>query len=273
MSHPISGSVAAGFEPVQQVFSANFEAGLEVGAAVCILRDGVPMVNLWGGSLDMEGRQPWMENTLVNVYSTTKGPAAIAFATLLDDGLIDYEDPVRRHWPELTAGAEGLTVGDLLAHRGGLCGIDESLSIDDLYDWSKMIRLLENQKPHWPPGAASGYHAVTWGYLPGEITRRVAGETLAERLHEKICRPVKADFHLGLAAAESSRVAPLVGPNRALVRRENVPRKGSGPGPLHALAMENPLIRPYQDASSPAWRQAEIAASSAEPTLWIRSPR
>ena len=266
MTDAVLGTTALGFEPVRDAFAQHFREGIEVGAALSIYRAGEPVVNLHGGSIDPAGQTPWTERTLVNVYSTTKGPAAIAFATLLDDGLLDYEAPVRRFWPELSAAADGLTVGDLLSHRGGLCGLDEPLSVEDLYDWPKMIRLLEAQKPFWTPGSASGYHAVTWGYLPGELIRRIAGETLSRRLHERICARVKADFHLGLAAADCDRVAPLVGPNRARIRRENQVRSASAPGPLHALALQNPLIRPYQDASSRPWQQAEIAASNGHGT-------
>ncbi len=266
MTHPILGATASGFEPVREAFAQLFREGIEVGASLSIYRAGEPVVNLRGGSIDLAGEQPWTETTLVNVYSTTKGPAAIAFATLLDDGLIDYEAPVRRFWPELSAAADGLTVGDLISHRGGLCGVDESLSVEDLYDWPKMTRLLEVQTPFWTPGTASGYHAVTWGYLPGELIRRVAGETLSRRLQERICAPVHSDFHLGLADADCDRVAPLIGPNRARIRRENETQSKSAPGPLHALALQNPLIRPYQDASSRLWQQAEIAASNGHGT-------
>ncbi len=263
MSDQVAGSVAAGFEPVRAAFADNFDAGLEVGAAVCIYRDGQPVVDLWGGHCDLAGTQAWTADTLVNVYSTTKGPAAIAFATLLDAGLLAFDDPVSRYWPELEAGRTGLSVGDLLAHRGGLCGVDAPLTVEDLYDWSKMISLLETQTPHWPPGSASGYHAVTWGYLPGELVRRLTGETLSERLAAKVAGPAGADFFLGLTEPETARVAPLVGPNRARVRQQSQgrPRRG-GPGPLHAKALQNPIIRPFQDASSPAWQRAEIAASN-----------
>ncbi|TNF87343.1 MAG: class A beta-lactamase-related serine hydrolase [Gammaproteobacteria bacterium] len=261
MTDLIQGETAAGFEPVRAAFEANFREDLEVGAAVCIFRKGERVVDLWGGHRDMAGTTPWTESTLVNVYSTTKGPAAIAFATLLEDGLIRYEDPVSEYWPELSA-LERLSVGDLLAHRGGLCGVDAQLAVTDLYDWPKMIGLLEAQRPFWPPGTASGYHAVTWGYLPGELVRRITGETLAERLQQRICAPAQADFYLGVPDAEMSRIAPLVGPNRARVQRHKTAGARGKPGPFHAVALQNPVIRPYQDASSKPWQQAEIAASN-----------
>ncbi len=261
MSDLIQGDTTAGFEAVRGAFEANFASDLEVGAALCIFKEGERVVDLWGGHRDLAATDPWCADTLVNVYSTTKGPAAIAFATLLDEGLLSYEDPVSQYWPELKAG-QGLSVGDLLAHRGGLCGVDAQLSVRDLYDWPRMIGLLESQEPYWPPGTASGYHAVTWGYLPGELIRRVARQTLAERLEQNVCAPAQADFQLGLADAEMNRVAPLVGPNRARVQQEKTAGTPTNTGPFHAVALQNPVIRPYQDASSPAWQRAEIAASN-----------
>lgn len=262
MTELTAGHTLPEFEPVREVFEENFARGLEVGASLCIYLDGERVVDLWGGHQDLDRTLPWTADTLVNVYSTTKGPAAIAFATLLDQQLIGYDVPVARFWPELSAGAEGLSVGDLLAHRGGLCGLDVPVAVRDLYDWPKMVGLLEQQLPLWAPGTASGYHAVTWGYLPGELTRRVAGQTLGERLSESLAGPIGADFFLGLPDAEMPRVAPLIGPNRARVRLERDGAPRSSPGPLHSIALTNPVIRPYQDASSPDWQRAEIAASN-----------
>ncbi len=263
MSELVRGHTAEGFEPVRNAFAENFEAGLEVGAAVCIFRNGERVVDLWGGHRDLAATEPWTAETLVNVYSTGKGPAAIAFATLIDEGLVDYETPVRECWPALRAGQNAsLSIGDLLAHRGGLCGVDDVLSVADLYDWPEMIARLERQTPFWTPGTASGYHAVTWGYLPGELIRRLADQTLSRRLAERLCEPLAADFHIGLTAPEIARVAPLIGPNRARVRLANTAESPGRPGPLHAVALQNPVIRPYQDASSEPWQRAEIAASN-----------
>lgn len=263
MSVSIEGRVAAGFEPVREVFARNFADALEVGASLSIVRHGEVIADLWGGHRDLAGEEPWTADTLVNVYSTTKGLAAIAFATLVQEGLTGYDDPVRDCWPELLAGQDGLSVGDLLAHRGGLCGVDAPLTVPDLYDWKKMIGLLEQQAPYWAPGSAAGYHAVTWGYLPGELVLRLTGATLGDRLRNRVCGPLGADFFLGLPAAEHGRVAPLIGPNRARVRLPMAPvDAAAAPSPLFPVALQNPLIRPYQDASSVAWQQAEIAASN-----------
>jgi CubicO group peptidase (beta-lactamase class C family) len=259
---PISGTVNPGFEPVREVFERNFHEDVEVGASLCIVHRGEMVVDLWGGFQDLAGELPWEAATLVNVYSSTKGIAAIAFATLIEDGLLSLEDPVSNYWPELRAAQGGLTVGQLLAHQGGLCGVDEPLEVADLYDWEKMTGLLERQAPYWEPGTAAGYHAVVWGYLPGEIVRRLCGCTLGELLKERVAGPLNADFYLGLPDERHHRVAPMVGPNRARIQPDPALFTGQKVTPLYPVALQNPLIRPYQDASSAAWRRAEIASSN-----------
>jgi CubicO group peptidase (beta-lactamase class C family) len=257
--------VAVGFEPVRSAFQQNLASGLDVGAGLCVVRDGEVIVDLWGGCTDIARESPWQADTLINVYSTTKGVAALAFALLVDDGMVDYDQPVAEIWPELRAGETGLTVGDLLAHRGGLCGISQKLEVADLYDWDRMCRLLERQEPLWEPGTAAGYHAVTWGYLPGELVRRLTGRSLGELIAERVSGLLDADFYLGLPETEDARVAALIGANRAVVRaRDDSPEIEATPPvmPLYPIALENPIIRPYQDAFSLQWRRAEIAASN-----------
>jgi len=260
---PIQGFTAPGFEPVREVFARNFSDDIEVGASFSALLDGVTVVDLWGGWQDRAHSRPWQTDTLVNVYSTTKGIAAIAFAALVDDGLVDYDAPVRDYWPELRAGRDGLTVGQLLSHQGGLCGLREPVSVTDLYDWEAMVRRIEAETPHWPPGTAAGYHAVLWGFLPGELARRLTGRTLGQLLAERIAGPLQADCYLGFPDGEHGRVADLIGPNHARRQPELAPGVVRMP-PLYPLALQNPSIRPWQDACSPAWRRAEIAAANAQ---------
>jgi len=264
MQHPIDGYVAAGFEPVREVFERNFTDDVEVGAAVCVVSGGETLVDLWGGYVDQEASAPWREDTLVNVYSTTKGVAALAFALLVQDGLISYDDPVRDYWPELEAARDGLTVGQLLAHQGGLCGVSGPLSVEDLYDWTAMIGRLETQAPFWTPGAGAGYHAVVWGFLPGELTRRLTGMTLGELLATRLAGPLEADFYIGLPESEDSRVAPVIGPNRARIQPDLSAFAGLKMPALYPVALQNPVIKPHRDASSPAWRRAEIAAANGQ---------
>jgi CubicO group peptidase (beta-lactamase class C family) len=261
MTFPIHGTVAPGFEPVADVFTANFVDGIEVGAGFSAVHRGRVLVDLWGGFADAAMTRPWQRDTLVNVYSTTKGVAAAAVAALVSAGALDYDAPVSRYWPELGAARDGLTISGLLSHQAGLCAVDEALSVADLLDWAAMCRRLERQQPYWPPGSAAGYHAVTWGFLVGELVRRATGRTLGQELRARIAEPLEADVHIGLPVAEHHRVADLIGPNRA--RKPAAAAADTGPPtPLHGRAMANPLIRPYADACSAAWRSAELAASN-----------
>ena len=260
----IAGEVAPGFEKVKEVFAANWQ-GIEVGASYSVVCRGKTVVDLWGGYQNREGSKAWQRDTLVNVYSTTKGLASLAVAILADAGQLDYEARVVDYWPEF--GAEGkhtATVAQLLSHQAGVCGVSEKITVEDLYDWDKMVHLLAAQKPHWEPGKGAGYHAVTWGYLAGELVRRITGLTLGQYFHEKVAAPLQADFFIGLPDSEMDRVSDMIGPNHARIQ----PPKSDGPPPkmpkLYPIALLNPSIRPYADASSYAWRKAEIAAANGQ---------
>jgi CubicO group peptidase (beta-lactamase class C family) len=261
---PVGGFVAPGFERVRRVFERNFIDDIEVGAACCAIVDGKTVVDLYGGYRDLECSQPWTADTLVNVYSTTKGVGAGAFACIVDAGRLSYDAPVREYWPELRAAANGLTVAQLLSHQGGLCGFRDALRVDDLYDWDGMVRRFEREEPHWLPCTGAGYHAVTWGYLAGELVRRVTGSSLGRLLSERIAEPLGADFHLGLDDRHFHRVANPISPKHA--RRHPTNPVAPAVGPLYPIALLNPSIRPYADVASAAWRRAEIAASNGHGT-------
>jgi CubicO group peptidase (beta-lactamase class C family) len=263
MDVEIHGRIEPGFEKVKTAFKANWE-GYELGASFSVVHKGKTVVDIWGGFLDTEFKKPWQEDTLVNVYSTTKGMGSLAAAILADEGKLNYGAPVVDYWPEFGAqGKDKITIAQLFSHQAGLCGVSQKLSIEDLYDWEKMIRLLAAQKPYWEPGTACGYHAVTWGYFPGEIIRRITGKTLGAFFQERVAKPMKADFYIGLPDSEMGRVSSMNGPNRA-----RVPQKKINPPPempvLYPIALLNPPIRPYKDASSYAWRKAEIAAANGQ---------
>lgn len=262
--YPIHGYTAPGFESVRDVFARNFSEDIEVGAGFSAVLDGETVVDLWGGYQDRACTRPWVEDTLVNVYSTTKGLGAIAFATLLDDGLVTYDMPVRTLWPELRAARDGLTVGQLLSHQAGLCGLRTPVSVADLYDWPGMIRRLEAEEPHWQPGQGAGYHAILWGYFPGELVRRLTDASLGDRLAQRVARPLRADVWLGLPADQHGRVADLIGPNHARRQPDLSALAGLRLPPLYPLALQNPSVRPWQDACSAQWRSAEIAAANAQ---------
>ena len=263
MDVEIQGKVEPGFEKVKEAFKANWQA-YELGASFSVVLKGRTVVDIWGGFLDTDFTKLWQEDTLVNVYSTTKGMGALAAAILVDEGKLDYEARVVDYWPEFgVEGKERITVAQLFSHQAGLCGVSEKLTIEDLYDWDKMVRLLAAQRPHWDPGTAAGYHAVTWGYFPGEIIRRITGKTLGTFFHERVAGPLKADFFIGLPDSELGRVSNMNGPNRARVPQKKLDPRPKMPA-LYPIALLNPPIRPFKDASSYAWRKAEIAAANGQ---------
>lgn len=212
----IAGWVAPGFEAVRDAFAANFAAGTEVGAAFAVYRDGAPVVDLWGGVADPATGRPWDERTLVLVFSTTKGATAACAHLLADRGLLDLEAPVAHYWPEFaSAGKEAVTVAHLLAHQAGLAWVDEPMSLEDALAWEPVVAALARQAPHWPPGTEHGYHALTYGWLVGEVVRRVSGRSLGTFFRDEIAGPLGLDFWIGLPAAEEPRVAPLITPESA----------------------------------------------------------
>lgn len=264
MQFPIGGRVAPGFENVQRTFEANFHEDIEVGASFCVVANGEVVVDLWGGFQDRGMTKPWAADTLVNVYSTTKGVASIAFADVVEAAGLSYDAPVTDIWPQLTAAKGGLTIGQLLSHQGGVCGVSPEITVGDLYDWNKVCALLEAQVPFWTPGEAAGYHAILWGYLPGELVKRVTGDTLGAWLHDRIAKPLGADFYIGLPEEEHHRVADLIGPNHARIQPDWSTVADIELPELYGVALQNPSIRPYQDACSAPWRSAEIAAANGQ---------
>jgi CubicO group peptidase (beta-lactamase class C family) len=260
MEVEIKGSVEPGFELVQDEFTRLWNE-IEVGASFCVFHQGRKIIDLWGGFTDRDEADEWQGDTLVNVYSATKGPASLAMAILYDEGLIDYEEKVSTYWPEFGAeGKQNITVAQLLSHQAGLSSVESRLTVEDLYDWDKMVNLLAAQKPLWEPGSAAGYHAITWGYFPGELIRRVTGKTLGEYFHEKVALPLNADFYIGLPESEFYRCATLIGPNHA--RMQSAPAPAVEMSEFHAGSLLNPTIYPFKHACSTPWRKAEIAASN-----------
>jgi CubicO group peptidase (beta-lactamase class C family) len=262
MKIDIQGHVEPGFEKVREVFLSNWDE-YEVGASYCVVHQGKTVVDLWGGFTDRDLKKPWQKNTLVNVYSTTKGMGALTIAFLVENGSLSYEAKVTDYWPEFGAeGKQEVAVAQLLSHQAGVCGVSQPLRVEDLYDWNKMVRLLAAQKPFWEPGTRAGYHAVTWGFLAGELVRRITGKTLSTVFHEKITGPLGADFYIGLPDSEMDRAADMIGPNHARIPlRQNDRQKIP---PFYAVALMNPDIRPFRDASSRAWRKAEIPAANGQ---------
>ena len=208
-----SGHVESGFEPVREAFEANFEQRGDVGAAFCLYVDGRPVVDIWGGVADPKAGRAWAEDTLALVYSTTKGVTAICAHLLAERGRLDLDAPVAGYWPEFAAaGKEAVTVRDLLSHRAGLPTLDPPLSPADALAWQPAVANLAAQTPVWEPGTRHGYHAVTFGWLVGEVIRRVSGRSPGRFLAEEVAAPLGLELWIGLPEAEEERVARLLAP-------------------------------------------------------------
>ncbi|QGN55694.1 serine hydrolase domain-containing protein [Novosphingobium sp. Gsoil 351] len=253
----IEGFVAQGFEAVRDAFAANFERPLayrEVGASLAVYRCSECVVDLWGGHRDREGSVPWTRDTLVNLWSTTKGIAAICVAILVDRGRLRYEDRVADHWPEFAAqGKAEITVAQLLSHQAGLPGFVEPTSVDELFDQPLCADRLARQAPLWEPGTVNGYHAATWGTLVAEIVRRVDGRTLGQFLPDELAGPAQADFWLGLPQNLAARVADII-PSQEPVDLDTLDMN-----PAMQLALASPQLDPIR-ANAPDWRSAELPA-------------
>src|SRR6516225_10618688 len=179
MTLKIEGTSDPKFTRVKDAFAANFESGGEVGAAVALELDGRPVLDLWAGHADQARSRPWTRDTLVNVYSTTKGLTAICAHRLVDQGRLDLDAPVARYWPEFAQSGKGaIPVSALLSHKAGLAAIRAPLKPEDLFSWEKVTTELARQEPWWIPGTRHGYHAITFGWLVGEVVRRISGKSL-----------------------------------------------------------------------------------------------
>ena len=244
------------FSEVEEQFARNFELGLEVGASFAATIDGEYVIDLWGGYSNEEGTAPWEKDTITNVYSTTKVMTALCVLILVDRGLLDLDAPVADYWPEFSQGGKGsIPVRWILSHSSGLSGFGEPLALEALYDWEKIVKVLEPQAPWWEPGTRSGYHAVTFGYLLGELVRRVTGKTPGAFFRDEVAGPLGVDFHIGLPAEHEGRVAEMTKLTQV------VPIEIS-PESIAGRTFLNPPFTPGH--SDRAWRAAEIPASNGQ---------
>ena len=208
----IGGSVEPGFEGVADAFRANFEEHGEVGAATSVYVGGRKVVDLWGGVADRDTGAPYTEDSLQLVFSTTKGATAACANLLAQRGELDLDAPVAEYWPEFKAKGKGdIPVRWLLCHKAGLPYVDATLTLEQALAWDPMIRALEEQEPVWEPGTAHGYHATTYGWLVGEVVRRITGKSLGQFFGAEVAGPLGLDLWIGLPESEEARVAPLVG--------------------------------------------------------------
>jgi CubicO group peptidase (beta-lactamase class C family) len=256
---PLGGTCSARFDRLRELFAAKLESGEDLGASLAVNIDGEMVVDLWGGWADEARTVPWTENTITCVFSTTKAMTSLAALVLVDRSDLDLDASLANYWPEFAArGKAGIKVRHLLSHTSGVSGWDQPVTLDDLYDWDKSTAMLAAQAPWWEPGTASGYHAMTYGHLIGEVIRRITGQRLGEFFAAEIAEPLGADFHIGLPPSEFPRVAkPVPWPPQPTFPADLDPN-----GPAYKT-----FNGPHMDGNlewswSERWRCADIGAGS-----------
>jgi CubicO group peptidase (beta-lactamase class C family) len=257
---PLDGHCDPRFSRVKEAFAASLCGAGELGAAVALVVDGRPVVDLWGGYADRACTRPWTRDTVVNVYSVTKGLLAMCAHRLVEEGRVDLDAPVASVWPELAAnGKERLTLRQMLAHRAGLPAIRATLAPEALFDWSTMTAALAAEAPWWEPGTNHGYHAVTFGWLVGEVIRRVTGTMPKDFLREALAGPLGVDATIGLDEAHDARCAELRPGRRVAGVPTLFDRIVAQPESMTAKAFTNPISMVMPNtASSRAWRDADL---------------
>ncbi|MBV8927961.1 MAG: beta-lactamase family protein [Mycobacteriaceae bacterium] len=267
---PIAGSCAPEFEKVRTAFEQNFAQRDEVGAAVAVWVDGELVVNLWGGWADAAHTEAWQETTLASVFSGSKGLTSTCVHLLADRGEIDLHAPVAAYWPEFAQGGKGsVTIANVMGHRSGVIGPQERLSPEAVADWDLVCEKLAEATPWWQPGAAQGYHMVTFGFILGGVVRRVKGSTIGQYLRTEIAEPLGIEVHIGLPPAEHHRCAEMV--NKPHIRE--VLAAGQAPGyptsldehPMAGLSIAMGYV-PDDELGSNAldvWRSAEFPGTNA----------
>ncbi|MGH1561293.1 serine hydrolase domain-containing protein [Mumia sp. DW29H23] len=252
----IHGTFDDRFQPLVDELARRVDVGDEVGASLAVVQDGRMVVDVWAGHADAERTTPWREDTVTNVWSCTKTVTALAALVLHDRGLIDVHEKVATYWPEFAArGKGGVEVRHLLSHTSGVPALEQPAVAEDLYDAEAAAARFASQEPWWEPGTASGYHAINYGHLVGEVVRRVTGQSLKEFVAAEIAGPVGADFTIGLPLEAYDRVSAIVPPTAF----EMPP--GIEPGPLALRTLGGPPLH-ATFALTDAWRAADIGGAN-----------
>lgn len=262
----VHGLVKAGFEPVREAFVRNFTEHGEVGAACCVYRDGEPVVDIHGGLADAATGRPWQADTLQLVFSATKGVTAACVLRLVERGAIDLDAPVARYWPEFAAnGKSAIPVRWLLSHRAGLAAIEGTFTLDQALSWDPVVAALAAQAPLWEPGTKHGYHLRSYGWLLGELVRRVDGRTIGRFLAEEIAGPLGLDLWIGLPEAQEPRVSTIVPPAPPAPEMQEVMARLFAPDTIAGRAFSGPSnLFHYDDMwNRRALHAAELPSSNA----------
>ena len=270
---PYEGDVVPGFERVADAFGGNFERNGDVGAAICVYQHGRKVVDLWGGLADPATGRRWAPDTLQLVYSATKAATATCAHLLAQRGVLDLDQPAARYWPEFAAeGKADIPVRWLLSHRAGLPVIDRPIPLAALLAWGPMATALAAQRPAWEPGTAHGYHGRTFGWLVGEVIRRVSGRSVGAFFAEEIAAPAGLDFFIGIPPTERARVSRMIiddppGPEVAEIPLDQIPEQFRGlvaavTDPMSLLNRAFALSVPDVDFNDPEVQAAEIPSSN-----------
>jgi CubicO group peptidase (beta-lactamase class C family) len=262
----IQGWTADGFEGVREAFAGNFESNAEVGAAFAAYHRGEKVVDLWGGVADPATERAWEEDTVILVFSTTKGATAVCAHQLADAGRLDVDAPVTTYWPEFgAAGKASMPVSYLMSHQAGLAWIDGTMTLDEALAWDPVVERLAAEAPKWEPGSAHGYHATTYGWLVGEVVHRIDGRSLGTFFHDEVAAPLGLDFWIGTPESVEPRVAPLItfdlpseGPAREMMDQFMGPDTKLG----KALTAPGGAFTDFQVFNSRAVRAAEVPAAN-----------
>src|SRR5262245_2501627 len=260
----VHGSCDSRFAKVRDGFVSNFATGKEIGAAVSVTFDSRKVVDLWAGRADKGGTQPWKEDTIVNVYSPTKGLGAACAALLVERGKLDLDAPVAKYWPEFAqAGKATLPVRYLLSHQAGLSAVKKPLKAEDMYDWNTMCTALAEQTPWWTPGTAHGYHAITYGWLVGELVRRVTGRRIGRFFREEIVHPLALDAFIGCGPELDARIADMTpSPPPPPGTRDLLGEMLADKESLAGKTFGNPPALGPGVVNSRPWRAAEICSAN-----------
>ncbi len=248
----ISGRVEQGFEAVAEAFAQNFARHGEVGAACALYRDGRTLVDIWGGLADPETAKPWGPDTIALVFSAAKGPTATCIHRLVEAGSLDIDRPIADYWPAFGCnGKETITTRMVLSHRAGLAAVEGDLTLEEVLAWHPVVEAIARQAPNWEPGSQHGYHARSFGWILGELIRRITGLSAGEYIHRDIAEPLGLRYWLGLPQQElghCARLVPPSGDSEALI-------KLLGADSLTARVMTGPSgLFGYNDM----WNQPEI---------------
>ncbi|HXK34316.1 MAG TPA: serine hydrolase domain-containing protein [Dehalococcoidia bacterium] len=261
----VSGRVEAGFEPVRDLLERQFAEGMHIGAGVCVYHRGRPVVDIWGGEAERGSGRMWDGDTMALCYSVTKGLTATCVHILADRGLVDYDVPVSKYWPEFASNGKGaITVRHVLTHQAGIPQLPDGVTAEDVLDWETMVRGMESLEPVWEPGTDSGYHALNFGWLAGEIVRRVDGRSVGQFFREEVAAPlgIADDIHIGTRPEHEPRIAKLTSVVELTPEMEKQRAAFFGPESLAARALGMNLGNFGDVIDSPAGHQAQVPAAN-----------